>query len=66
MRQMAVEEGDLFLFFPAAESLLEQGYPEDGRKLGKRALKKGRHAAQRSLLRTSAREGVSMRQGKAW
>ncbi|OGP85089.1 MAG: hypothetical protein A2Z08_07030 [Deltaproteobacteria bacterium RBG_16_54_11] len=56
----AVEEGDLFLFFPAAESLLEQGYPEDGKKPGKRALEKGGHSAQRR----SAREGISMRQGQ--
>jgi hypothetical protein len=36
---MAVEQGDLLLS-PVAESLPEQGYPEDVRKLGKKALAK--------------------------
>jgi tetratricopeptide (TPR) repeat protein len=43
IRQMAIEEGDLFLFSRAAEFLQEEISPEDWRKLGKKALEQGKH-----------------------
>jgi tetratricopeptide (TPR) repeat protein len=43
IRQMAMEEGDLFLFFRATEFLQEEVSPEDWRKLGKKALEKGKY-----------------------
>jgi hypothetical protein len=42
IRQMAMEEGDLFLFSRATEFLQEEVSPEDWRKLGKKALEKGK------------------------
>jgi tetratricopeptide (TPR) repeat protein len=43
IRQMAIEEGDLFLFSRAAEFLQEEISPEDWKKLGKKALEQGKY-----------------------
>jgi hypothetical protein len=43
IRQMAIEEGDLFIFSRATEFLQEEGSPDDWRKVGKRALEHGKY-----------------------
>jgi hypothetical protein len=43
IRQMAIEEGDLFLFSRATEFLQEEVSPDDWRKVGKRALEHGKY-----------------------
>jgi tetratricopeptide (TPR) repeat protein len=43
MRQMAIEEGDLFLFSRATEFLQEEVFPEEWRRLGKKALEQGKY-----------------------
>ena len=59
MRQMAMEEGDLFLFSRATEFLQEEVSPEDWRKLGKKALEKGKHFfAIKCFEKIGDREGI--------
>jgi hypothetical protein len=43
IRQMAIEEGDLFLFSRAAEFLQEEVSPEEWSKVGKKALEHGKY-----------------------
>jgi len=43
IRQMALEEGDLFLFSRATEFLQEEVSPEEWRKLGRKALEQGKY-----------------------
>jgi len=43
IRQVAMEEGDHFLFSRATEFLQEEVHPEDWRTLGNKALEKGKH-----------------------
>jgi tetratricopeptide (TPR) repeat protein len=58
--QMAVEEGDLFLFSRAAEFLQEEVSPEEWRKLGKKALEKGKYLfALKCFEKIGDREGIA-------
>jgi tetratricopeptide (TPR) repeat protein len=58
--QMAVEEGDLFLFSRAAEFLQEEVSPEEWRKLGKKALEKGKYLfALKCFEKIGDREGIT-------
>ena len=59
IRQMAMEEGDLFLFSRAAEFLQEAVSPEDWRKLAKKALEKGKLLfALKCFEKLGDREGI--------
>jgi hypothetical protein len=59
IRQMAMEEGDLFLFSRAAEFLQEEVPPEDWRKLAKKALEKGKLLfALKCFEKIGDREGI--------
>ena len=59
IRQMAIEEGDLFLFSRATEFLKEEVSPEDWRELGKKALEQGKHLfAMKCFEKIGDREGI--------
>ena len=59
IRKMAMEEGDLFLFSRATEFLQEEVPPDDWRKLGKKALEKGKHLfALKCFEKIGDREGI--------
>jgi hypothetical protein len=59
IRQMAMEEGDLFIFSRATEFLQEEVSPEDWRKLGKKALEKGKYLfALKCFEKIGDREGI--------
>jgi tetratricopeptide (TPR) repeat protein len=59
IRQVAMEEGDLFLFSRATEFLQEEVSAEDWRKLGKKALEKGKHLfALKCFEKIGDREGI--------
>ena len=59
IRHMAMEEGDLFLFSRAMEFLQEEVFPEDWRKLGKKALEQGKHLfALKCFEKIGDREGI--------
>lgn len=59
IRQMAMEEGDLFLFSRATEFLQEEVPPDDWRKLGKKALEKGKYLfALKCFEKIGDREGI--------
>jgi tetratricopeptide (TPR) repeat protein len=63
--QIATEEGDLFLLSRAAEFLQEQISPEDWRKLGKKALEKGKYLfALKCFEKIGDREGIADVKGK--
>jgi tetratricopeptide (TPR) repeat protein len=57
--QMAIEEGDLFFFSRATDFLQEEVSPEDWRKLGKKALEKGKYLfALKCFEKIGDREGI--------
>ena len=59
IRQMAIEEGDLFLFSRATEFLQEEVSPEDWRKVGKQALDQGKYLfALKCFEKIGDREGI--------
>jgi hypothetical protein len=59
IRQMAIEEGDLFLFSRAIEFLQEEVSPEEWRKVGTKALEHGKHHfALRCFEKIGDREGI--------
>ena len=59
IRQMAMEEGDLFLFSRATEFLQEEVPHDDWRKLGKKALEKGKYLfALKCFEKIGDREGI--------
>ena len=59
IRQMAMEEGDLFLFSRATDFLQEEVSREDWRKLGKQALEKGKYLfALKCFEKIGDREGI--------
>ena len=59
IRHMAIEEGDLFLFSRTTEFLQEEVSPEEGRKVGKKALEKGKYLfALKCFEKIGDREGI--------
>jgi len=59
IRQMAMDEGDLFLFSRAAEFLQEEVSADDWRKLGNKALELGKHLfALKCFEKIGDREGI--------
>jgi tetratricopeptide (TPR) repeat protein len=59
IRQVASEEGDLFLFSRAAEFLQEEVSPQDWSMLGKKALEKGKYLfALKCFEKTGDRAGI--------
>jgi tetratricopeptide (TPR) repeat protein len=59
IRQMAMQEGDLFLFSRATDFLQEEVSPEDWRKLGKKALERGKYLfALKCFEKIGDREGI--------
>ena len=59
IRQMAIEEGDLFLFSRATEFLQEEVSLEDWRTLGTKALEQGKHLfALKCFEKIGDREGI--------
>ena len=59
IRQMAIEEGDLFLFSRATEFLQEEVSAEDWRKLGKKVLEQEKHLfALKCFEKIGDREGI--------
>ena len=59
IRQVAIEEGDLFLFSRATEFLQEEVSPEDWSMLGKKALGQGKYLfALKCFEKTGDRAGI--------
>ena len=59
IRQMAIEEGDLFLFSRATEFLQEEVSPEAWKKLGKKTLGQGKYLfALKCFEKVGDREGI--------
>ena len=59
IRQMTVDEGDLFLFSRAVEFLQDEVSPEEWRKMGNTALEKGKlHFALKSFEKIGDRKGI--------
>jgi tetratricopeptide (TPR) repeat protein len=59
IRRMAMEEGDLFLFSRATEFLQEEVPAGDWRKLGRKALEKGKYLfALKCFEKIGDREGI--------
>ncbi len=59
IRQMALEEGDLFLFSRATEFLRQEVSADDWRKLAEKALEKGKYLfALKAFEKVGDREGI--------
>jgi tetratricopeptide (TPR) repeat protein len=59
IRRMAMEEGDLFLFSRATEFLQEEVSAEDWKKLGRKALEKGKYLfALKCFEKIGDKEGI--------